>query len=135
MLATGLGLPFIVEPPTWQGQLVLYGLSATLILATLGLANARRFRWALKWVAGAILCAYSAYLVSESWQWWNGKPFGFASSQARSNLFNALKGFVVFGIPSIVFLLTGKSRTVVDCLLSDGLSQNHERPRENDDAG
>ena len=130
MLATGLGLPFIVEPPTWQGQLVLYGLCATLILASLGLADGRRFRWALKWVAGAILCAYSLYLVSEAWQWWNGKPFGFGSSRARRNLFNAIRGFIVFGIPSIIFLVTGKSETVVDSLLSDE-SQNQDRSSQN----
>ena len=133
MLVTALGLPFLVTPPTWQGQLVEYALCATLILATLGLADAARFRWALKCVAFAMLCAYTGYLVWEAWQWWNGKPFGFGSSRARSNLFNAIRGFIVFAVPSIIFLVTGKSETVVDHLLSDGPSQTDSPSPQGED--
>src|SRR5262245_14908875 len=31
MLATGLGLPFIVHPPSWQGHVVLYVVCGTLV--------------------------------------------------------------------------------------------------------
>jgi hypothetical protein len=119
MLATAIGLPYLTEPPTWQGQLILYAICAALVLATLGLTDARRFRWALKGLAAAILSVYALYVLSEAWQWWGGKPFGFGSPRARANLMNAVGGFIAFGLPSIVFLIKGRSETEVDVLLSD----------------
>lgn len=117
MLTTGIGLPFIVDPPTWQGSLVLYGFCGTLILATLGLASPGRFGWALKAVAAAVLLAYLAYAATEAVAWWHGKPFGLGSSRARSNLFNALRGLVVFGLPSLYLLLRARTSSPVDALL------------------
>jgi len=117
MLVTGLGLPLISEPPTWQGRVVLHLFCGTLVLATLGLARPRRFPWALRAVAGAILLAYVAYAVAEAIAWWHGKPFGFGARRSASNLHNALCGLVVFGFPSLLFLLRGRSGTKVDALL------------------
>ena len=117
MLATAIGLPFIVHPPTPQGYLVLYAFCGTLLLAALGLAAPTRFGWALKGVATAVLLAYVGYVASEGAAWWHGKPFGLGSSQARSNLFNALRGLAVFGIPSLYFLLRGRTGSQVDALL------------------
>jgi hypothetical protein len=117
MLATGLGLPFLAEPPTLQGRVVLYFVSGTLVFATLGLARPRRFRWALRIVAGVILLAYVAYAASETIAWWQGKPFGLGAPRAVSNLRNALWGLVVFGLPSLNFLLRGRSGSSVDALL------------------
>jgi hypothetical protein len=119
MLATAFGLPFLVDPPTSQGRLLSYVISGALVLATLGLADVRRFRWALRWVASAVLVAYTWYLASEARLWWNGKPFGFGSSQAQANLMNAVGGFIAFALPSIAFLLTGRSGTDVDVLTAD----------------
>jgi hypothetical protein len=117
MLATGLVLPFITEPPTWQGRIVLYLLCGTLVLATLGLARPRRFRWALRAFAGTILLVYVVYAASEALAWWQGKPFGFGARRAESNLFNALLGLMAFGLPSLNFLLRGRSGSSVDALL------------------
>jgi hypothetical protein len=80
MLATALGMPFLVEPPTTFGWVVTYLFSGALLFATLGLARPRRSRWALRVVAAAILLAYLAYAVSELVAWWNGKPFGWNAS-------------------------------------------------------
>ncbi len=117
MLLTGIGLPFIVEPPTWQGYVVLYVFCGTLIIATVGLAAPRRFGWALKTVAAVVLLAYVSYAVTEAVAWWHGKPFGFGSARGQTNLFNALRGLIVFGLPSLYLLLTGRSRSAVDVLL------------------
>ena len=114
MLATGLGLPFLTDPPTWQGRIVLYLLCGTLVLATLGLAKPRRFQWALRVVAGVILLAYLAYATEEAIAWWHGKPFGWFARRASSNLRNALLGLGVFGLPSVYFLFKGRSGTKVD---------------------
>jgi hypothetical protein len=117
MLATGTGLPFIVDPPTWQGQVILYAFCAILLLATLGLAVPSRFLWALRTAAALVLLAYIGYAASEAWAWWHGKPFGFGSSRSRSNLFNALGGLLVFGVPSLYLLLRGRSGTFMDSFL------------------
>jgi hypothetical protein len=117
MLATGLGLPFLAEPPTWQGKVVLYFVCGAVVLATLGLARPRRFRWALRAVAGAILLTYVMYAASEAFAWWRGKPFGLGAQRAESNLCNALSGLVAFGLPSIYFILRGRSGRSVDVLL------------------
>ncbi len=127
MLATGLGLPFITNPPTPLGKLVLYVFCGGLVLATLGLARPRRFRWALQVVAGIILVAYVAYTISEFIAWRNGKPFGFGTSRASADLFSALCGLVVFGVPSLAFLLRGRSGASVDVLLEGDQEPDQEK--------
>jgi hypothetical protein len=114
MLVTAIGLPFIVD-----GGVVVYVLSVSLLLATLGLAAPRRFRWPLKGVAIAVLLGYTAYAGTEAVEWWHGKPFGLGSPRGRTNLFNALRGLLVFGVPSILFLLHGRSGAAIDVLLDD----------------
>jgi hypothetical protein len=133
MLATGLGLPFITEPPTWQGTVVLYLVCGALVLATLGLARPRRFWWALRAVAGAILLVYVAYAASEAFAWWQGQPFGLGAPRAENNLINALRGLVVFGLPSLYFLLRGRSGRSVDVLLDvEDKSSRGRSPVERD---
>ena len=125
MLATAFGLSFIVEPPSWQGYVVLYVFCGTLILATVGLGAPRRFGWALRGVGATVLFAYVAYAVTEAVAWWNGKPFGFGSQRAQTNLFNAMRGLFVFGIPALYMVLKGRSGSAVDVLLDieDGASE------------
>jgi hypothetical protein len=129
MLATGLGLPFLAEPPTWQGRVILFFVCGALVLATLGLARPRRFRWALRAVAGAIFLICVMYAVSEAIVWWQGKPFGLETQQAESNLYNALSALAAFGLPSIYFILRGRSGKSVDVLLDvDGESNGRSSP-------
>ena len=119
MLATAIGLPFLVEPPTRTGVVVTYVFCAGLVFATLGLANPRKLGWALRPVAAIILLAYGAYAYDEYREWRNGAPFGLTSSRSDTNLFNALWGLAIFGVPSIYFLFRGRSGTAVDALLDD----------------
>ena len=86
-------------------------------VATLGLAKPRRFQWALRAVAGAILLGYLAYATHEAFAWWQGKPLGLLAPRAASNLVNALWGLAVFGLPSLYFLFRGRSGASVDVLL------------------
>jgi hypothetical protein len=109
MLATGLGLPFLAEPPTWQGRVVLYLVCGALVFATLGLARPRRFRWALRAVAAAILLTSVAYVANEAIAWWQGKPFGLGARGPECNLYNALCSLAAFGLPSLRFILRGRS--------------------------
>lgn len=119
MLATGVGLPFIVKPPTPLGYVVVYVFCGALILATLGLASPGRFRWALKGVALVILLAYIGYAVSEAIAWSHGKPF-FNERPGDTSLYLALRGLMVFGIPAAYFLLKGRSGTAIDTMIEPG---------------
>jgi hypothetical protein len=132
LLAMGLGLPFIVVPPNWLGCLVLYVFCGTLVLATLALSAPIRFRWAVKGVAAVVLLTYLAYAVTEIIAWRHGKPFDFGG-RAQCNLLNALQGLVVFGVPSVYLLLTGRSRSSVDVIL--GVEEEQAADAENKDAG
>jgi hypothetical protein len=116
MLAAGLGLPFIVQPPTRQGYVVLYAFSGALFLATTGLSNPMRFGWALKVVGAAILLAYLGYAESEALAWVRGKPF-FGDLPKGTSFYSALRGLVVFGLPAIYFIARGRSGSPVDSLL------------------
>jgi L-asparagine transporter-like permease len=119
MLATAFGLPFLVDPPTWQGHAVKYAICFTLVLATIGLASPARFGWALRGVAAMVLLAYLGYVVLEFMEWRDGKAFGVGSRRSQPNLFNALLGLLVFGVPSVSFLIRGRSGTAVDVLTDD----------------
>ena len=116
MLATGFGLPFIVEPPTRAGYIVVYAFSGGLILATIGLANPRRFKPALKVVATLILMAYVGYAGSEAIDWAAGKPF-YGDGVGGTSLYLALRGLMVFGLPSLYFITRGRSGSAVDFML------------------
>jgi hypothetical protein len=126
MFATALALLFLVEPPTWQGKVVLCILCGVMMFAGLGLARPRRYGWALRIVAGAILLSFVLYAAYEAIAWWQGKPFGLQAHRAESNLCNALLGLTVFGLPSLFFLLWGRSDTLVDDLLN--VEDNTEVP-------
>jgi hypothetical protein len=107
-LLTGLGLPFIVHPPTCQGQVVLHVFCGGLLLATVAFAAPKRCPWALRGVAGLVFLAFSAYLAEEAVGWCHGKPFGFDGRRSDHNLFNALRGWFFLGLPCLVVLLSPK---------------------------
>jgi hypothetical protein len=64
-----------------------------------------------------VLLAYLAYVGSEAVAWWHGKPFGFGLDRARANLFNAIRGLLVFGLPAMHLLIRGRSGTSADVVL------------------
>src|SRR5688572_21481307 len=92
--------------PTTAGVVVQYVFSATMLLATLGLASPSRFLWALRAVGGVIFAAGVSYFVDQVRAWWEGKP--------GTSLFGATMFMVVFGIPALMFLLFGGSEPDAD---------------------
>ncbi|MBN2384557.1 hypothetical protein JXQ70_16915 [bacterium] len=91
----------------------------TLVFATIGLANPRRFAWALRPVAAVIFIGYSAYVAIEFVGWLRGEPLGFGQPRSDSNLFNAICGFFVFAVPALMYLFYGRTGRVVDTLLQE----------------
>jgi hypothetical protein len=116
MLATGVGLPFLVNPPNVQGYIVLYVMSGALILATIGIASPKRFKPALKVVAATVLIAFIGQAGFEVFAWARGKPF-FGDAPGGTSLYVALQGLAALGVPSLYFIVWGRSGSVVDFMV------------------
>jgi hypothetical protein len=78
---------------TPTARALTYLLAATLIFITVGLANPRKFSWALRAVAAVICFAYTAYVIFELFHLPNSAP----------NLLDAIDGFLAFGVPSAFY--------------------------------
>ena len=85
-------------------------------LGALGLANPRRFGWALRSVAAVIVAAGVAYFISELVAWRNGKPIGAFGRRSGTSLWNSGLFLLVFGLPALRYLLAGRSDTAVDVI-------------------
>jgi len=116
MLGSAAIVAFLTDPPTILGRVVAYAFSISLVLATLGLADTRRFGWALRCVASMIFLATLGYVGSEGWAFAHGKAFGFGGRRSSTSLLNALMAFAVFGIPAIRYVLAGRSGSVADVI-------------------
>jgi hypothetical protein len=116
MLASAVTIPLAADPPSLGGHVLAYAISVTLLLATLGLANPRRFHWAFRGVAAAIVAAGLAYFVSEVIDWRAGKPMGVLGRRSNSSLWNATLFLLVFALPALRFLLSGYSNSVADVM-------------------
>jgi hypothetical protein len=108
------------EPRGAVGRMVLTGVVSGLLLGTLGLANPVRFRWALKGVAALVVVAGLSYFGVEFAAWWAGKPVGQSGRRSSASLFNATLFLLVFGLPAVRLLLSGRSESLVDDLLEPG---------------
>jgi hypothetical protein len=116
MIALAIYVPIIFKPRTLDGQLTQYGLSVVLVLATLGLADAVRFRWALRGVAVVVLAAGAIYFVSQFAGWLSGKPFGLFGVTSERSLRNACLFLVFYGVPALLYLLRSRRGAAVDAI-------------------
>jgi hypothetical protein len=74
----------------------------------------RRLGWLFRMMAASVLLMYLAYLVDMLGEQTRG-PEGLAGltlpkSRAEANAWNALRGLIVFGIPSLSYLMFGNFR-------------------------
>jgi hypothetical protein len=115
MIGSAIIIPLAAEPRSSMGHVVVWVWVATMLLATLGLANPTRFRWALRGVAAVIVLAGMAYFVSGLLAWRNGRPIG-GDGRPGSSLLNGALFLLVFGLPAFRYLLSGRSESVVDVI-------------------
>jgi hypothetical protein len=118
LLGTALIVIVAAEPASIAGHVTAYGLVAVLLLATIGLANLEKFGWAFRGVAVGIFAAALAYFASELLAWQAGKPLGAFGPRSTRSLWNAGLFLLVFGLPALSYLLSGRSGTVVDVIAS-----------------
>lgn len=87
------------DTPTQRAGSMVVALLAVLLL--LGLASPLRFRWAARMVTGAVFLIYLAFVCLEAWRAIQLR------SVAGTSLVLALVGMLVWGIPALVFALSG----------------------------
>jgi hypothetical protein len=115
---------------TPRARLVLGGMAALLVLFALALLAPRRMAWGFRVLAGTVFLLYAAYFVDQARQLLRGDAQPFVLGQP-STLMAGL-GLLVFGIPCLVFALSGQWIPVHRALRG----RNHAAPREpDDDAG
>jgi TctA family transporter len=73
----------------------------------LSIANARGFWWAPRVIAFIIFASYLGYVVFELFL--SHKPFTMPSSRGAANPINAILGFCIFGIPCLLYSLSGST--------------------------
>jgi hypothetical protein len=131
MIAAAVIIPLAAEPPTVFGQLVTYIVSGALVFAVLGLADVSRHRWALRVVAAGVLLLGIGYFFAELQAWQSGKPFGLLGHKSERSLRNATFFMLLFGLPSLRYLLSGRSGTAVDVIAApEGSSESGDGEAE-----
>jgi hypothetical protein len=116
MIALAIFVPVTFEPRTLDDRLTQYGFSAVLVLATLGLADAARFRWALRCVAVAALAAGAIYFVTQFAGWLSGKPFGLFGPPSERSLRNACLFLLFYGVPAFLYLVRSRSGSAANAI-------------------
>ena len=84
----------------FEGVLIL--ICACLVLTTI---NAQKFWWAPRIVAFIIFALYLSYLSYELLT----QPFFVPTSKGAANPLNAVLGFCIFGIPCLLYALSGST--------------------------
>jgi hypothetical protein len=116
MMLGGIIIPLVARPTSVGGHVLAYAIGGTLWIATLGLANPRKFWWALRAVAAAVLVAALWYFASEALEWWAGEPLGAFGRRSSSSLWNAGFFLLVFGLPALRYLISGRSGSAADAI-------------------
>jgi hypothetical protein len=91
---------------TPRARLGLAGMAALLVLLALALLAPRRMAWAFRVLAGTVFVLYAAYFVDQARQLLGGASQPFALG--RPSTLMAGLGLLVFGVPCLVFALSGQ---------------------------
>ena len=99
---------------------IMAGIDVTGLSFVIALYDPVRFRWAGRLVCAEVFLAYLAYLVHE-WVF-SEHPFRLAEARSDASPRNALLGFFIIGVPSLMYALTGAFAPprADDELLDDG---------------
>jgi hypothetical protein len=128
MLASAIVIPLVAAPISVVGHVMAYVFAGTLVLATLGLADTTRFRWALRIVAAVIVGVGALYFVSELTAWWAGRPMGVFGRRSDTSLWNAGLFLLVFALPALRYLVSGSSGSVVDIIAAPEVLNDTSSP-------
>ena len=97
---------FAVLPYEWnpKSTAVFVVVELALLLLALAMVAPRRFHWAGRALAGLVFLSYAAYVAIE----FSEESTLFPKRRSEASLGNALMGFVVIGIPGLVYALRAR---------------------------
>jgi hypothetical protein len=100
-------MPLVIDEWTFGrvGLIVCMELMCVSLLAGFWLPPRIGF-WAFRFLAGMVALAYAAYLVDEFFV--GNRPFTVTGQRSDASPFNALLGFLVIGVPSLLFAVLGR---------------------------
>ena len=106
LIGFAIGVPLMIEG--WKPSMVIFvvAMEIPILCLVLGLYDPTRFRWALRVTTGMVFALYLWYLV-DMWVL-SDKEFKLFVSRSEASPINALLGFVIIGIPSLIFSLKGR---------------------------
>ena len=92
------------EPPSRRWAIGIF--VGLMVLFAIALLAPRRMRWAFRLLAGCIFLLYAGYFVDQARRLLSGTPQRFALG--RPSTVMAGIGLLVFGIPCLVYALSGQ---------------------------
>ncbi len=100
-------MPLVIEGGTPTRVLLLIGMELMCVALLAGFwLPARIGHWAFRVLAGFVFLAYAAYLIHEFF--FTDTPFRLVESRGAASPRNALLGFVIIGLPSLLFAVLGR---------------------------
>jgi len=93
------------SPRRFLGVAPFAVVSVALVLAWV---NSKKFWWATRLVALIIGAAYAGYLIHQLFV--SPEPFSIQVPRSRAAPFNAIMGFLFFGVPCFLYAMSGSSR-------------------------
>jgi len=97
-------LPFLSNPVSPTGWIILGAFETLAIFALFGLYDSHRFDWCWRIVGGIIFAGYSAYLISMIVAGhWIGD-----GRRSSTTALNAVFGLLVFGYPGFMYAMFGR---------------------------
>ena len=95
---------------TWKPSTIflVMVLDIPVLCLVLGLYDPIRFRWALRVTTGMVFALYLWYLV-DMWVL-SDKEFKFFVNRSEASPITSLLGFIIIGVPSLIFTLKGRFR-------------------------
>jgi hypothetical protein len=100
-------MPLVIEEWTLPRIIVMAGIELACLALLAGFwLPARIGHWAFRGLAGLVFVAYAAYLIHEFL--FTDKPFKILQSRGEASPRNALLGFVIIGLPCLMYAVLGR---------------------------
>lgn len=107
VLLFAIAMPLLIEKWTLTRAAVMAGMEFMCLALLAGFwLPARIGHWAFRSLAGAVFVIYAGYLVDQFF--FSDAPFRLVEGRAKPSPLNALRGFVIIGLPSLWYALFGR---------------------------
>lgn len=108
VLFTGVMYLYSEQRGWTTGESIVVGASGAMSIGLIAtLINATRFWWGMRIVAFVIFVAYLSYLFHEFW--YTEKPLAVDNSHGEGSPFEAILGFLFFGVPCLLYTFWGST--------------------------